>query len=148
MGPKAAVSVLDTFYKCSNVDRVARKRSSLQLSDAEWKVMHAVWSRTPATARDVLDELEGETGWAYTTVKTMMTRLVEKRALKTRMRGNTSVYEPALTRDRAQRSALRALVDKAFGGALGPMVHFLVADEKLSKKERREILRRLEEQGS
>ena len=124
----------------------ARKREDLQLSEAEWKVMHAVWDCTPATARDVLDVLADETGWAYTTVKTMMTRLVEKGALKSSMRGNTSVYEPALSRSKARTSALRGLLDRAFGGTMGSMVHFLVEEEKLSKKERREILRRLAEE--
>ena len=109
--------------------------------------MHAVWDCAPATARDVLDALGDETDWAYTTVKTMMTRLVDKGALRTSMRGNTSVYEPALSRKNARASALRGLLDRAFGGTLGSMVHFLVEEEKLSKKERREILRRLQEEG-
>ncbi|MDA2930716.1 BlaI/MecI/CopY family transcriptional regulator, partial [Acidobacteria bacterium AH-259-O06] len=35
----------------------------------------------PASARDVLEALEGEKSWAYTTVKTILNRLVEKGAL-------------------------------------------------------------------
>ncbi len=107
--------------------------------------MHAVWECAPATARDVLDTLGDETEWAYTTVKTMMTRLVDKGALKTKMRGNTSVYVPALTKNHARTSALRGLLDRAFGGTMGSMMHFLVEEEKLTAKERREILRRLSE---
>ena len=115
----------------------------MHLSNAEWKAMSAMWQKHPASARDVLDALAAETSWAYTTVKTILARLVDKGALKMRMRANTSFNEPLLSRDDAQRSALRALLDRAFEGSFGPMVHFLARDEKLSKKERQELIRML-----
>ena len=52
----------------------------MRLNDSEWKVMQALWGRHPATARDVLEQVERETAWAYTTVKTLLARLVEKGA--------------------------------------------------------------------
>lgn len=119
---------------------------ALQLSDAEWKVMNAVWRDHPATARDVLGTLEKETGWAYSTVKTMMDRLVEKGALKAKIEGITSVYQPVLTQKQARKSALRALKERAFAGASGSLMHFLVGNERLSASDRQELLRLLEEQ--
>src|SRR4051812_43864243 len=118
----------------------------MQLSDAEWKVMNAVWEKQTASARDVLECLEDETGWAYTTVKTMLARLVEKGALKVRLRANTSLYEPILTRRQARRSAVRALATRAFDGAFGPLLHFLVS-EQLSPRQREELLRLLKQQA-
>jgi len=117
----------------------------VQLSEAEWKIMNRVWADHPATARAVLEAVEADTGWAYTTVKTMLTRLVEKGALKERKRRGTSEYEPLLTRGKARAAALRALLDRAFGGALGPMMSHLVDEEHLSKKERAELRRMLGE---
>ena len=118
----------------------------MQLSEAEWKVMNRVWQSHPATAREVLSDLEAETSWAYTTVKTVMSRLVEKGALKVTMRANTSLYEPALDRGKARRTAIRSLVERAFDGALGPMMHFLLHDKKLTKRERKTLMRMIEEQ--
>jgi len=115
------------------------------LSEAEWRIMNRVWEKSPATARDVLEAVEAETGWAYTTVKTMMNRLVDKGVLRERKRDNTSWYEPKLTRRRARGAALKALLDRAFGGAVGPMMSHLVDDEKLWRKERAELRRMLEE---
>ena len=117
-----------------------------QLSDAEWKVMKAVWRASSATARDVLGALEADTGWAYSTVKTMMDRLVEKGALKARIEGITSIYQPVLTQKQARKSALRALKERAFDGGSGAMMHFLVGSERLSANDRAELLRLLEEQ--
>ena len=111
----------------------------MKLSDAEWTVMNAVWESSPATARDVLEHCEAETSWAYTTVKTLLARLVDKGALAERKRANTSMYEPRVTRTAARRSALRSLLDKAFDGAFGPLLQHMVSDEKLSKRDRTEL---------
>ena len=105
--------------------------------------MNSVWEHHPATAREVLEDLEEETGWAYTTVKTMMDRLVDKGVLSVRMKSHTSHYEPVLSKSRARRFALSALADHAFGGTFAPLVEFLVRDERLTDRERREIARLL-----
>lgn len=112
----------------------------MRLTDAEWQVMNAVWNRYhPASVRDILDELEGKKSWAYSTVKTILTRLVEKGALSSRLRANTTLYEPVLTRKEARRSALLSLADRAFGGTFGSLMQFLVNEERLSEKERHEL---------
>jgi BlaI family penicillinase repressor len=120
-------------------------RDPLKLSDAEWTVMRAVWKRSPATARDVLDHATGETDWAYTTVKTLLARLVEKGALSMRMRGNVSLYEPRLTMRQARVAALRALVDRAFDGTFGTLLQHLIAEEKLSPRDRATLTRLVED---
>ncbi len=97
----------------------------MRLSDAEWTVMQVVWQRGHATARDVLDSAGAETGWAYTTVKTVLARLTEKGALSARMDGRTSVYTPQVSQSEARRTAVRSLIEKAFGGAVSPLLQFL-----------------------
>jgi len=101
--------------------------------------MNAVWSDTPATARQVLEACVGETGWAYTTVKTLLDRLVDKGALAEHKQGNVSVYQPLISREEARRSALRRLVDRAFGGALPSLVHHLVDVERIGAGERAQL---------
>jgi len=109
--------------------------------------MNVVWEKQTASARDVLEALEDDTDWAYTTVKTMLARLVEKGALKVRLRANTSLYEPLVTRKQARRSAVRALAERAFDGAFAPLLHFLVSEQKLSPRQREELLKLLKESG-
>lgn len=117
----------------------------MKLSDSEWTVMNAVWKQTPATARDVLERTAAETDWAYTTVKTILARLVDKGALRERKRANVSLYEPVVSRGQARHSAVRSLLDKAFDGTFGSLFHHLVAEEKLSKKERDKLATLLSE---
>ena len=83
--------------------------------------------------------------WAYTTVKTMLDRLVEKEAVGKSKRGNIGLYEPLISRRQARRTALKIVLNQAFDGAFGPLMHFLVEDEKLSGKEKRQCPPRTDE---
>ena len=117
----------------------------MRLTDSEWTVMNALWQGSPASGRDVLERIQAETGWAYTTVKTLLARLLEKGAVSERKRGNQSLYEPQVTRDAARRVAVRGLLDKAFDGAFGSLLQHLVDAERLSKKDRERLHAMLQE---
>jgi BlaI family penicillinase repressor len=113
----------------------------MRLTEPEWIIMNALWDKHPAKARDVVERLPSSVNWAYTTVKTMLDRLVEKRAVNKSKRGNIGLYEPVVSRRQARRTALKTLLDQAFDGAFGPMMHFLAEDEDLSAKERKELIK-------
>ena len=112
----------------------------MKLTKAEWQIMNVLWKDWPATARQIADRLPDEVNWAYTTIKTMLTRLADKQAVRESKKGHVGVYEPNLTRRDARRNALDSLLDQAFDGAFGPLMHFLVEDEKLSPKERHQVM--------
>ena len=107
-------------------------------SDAEWKVLNALWRGHPASARELLERLSAER-WAYTTVKTMLTRMEEKGLVRATMRGNAAWYAPAVQRRTAQKSALRALIDRVFEGSAGPLLAHLAEEETLSAADRRKL---------
>lgn len=111
----------------------------MKLNDTEWRIMNVVWDQSPATVRQVFETLQDETQWSYSTVRTLMTRLIEKKALEAQRRGNTFFYQPLIKRDEARRSALKGLLDKAFEGTVGNLALFLASDEELSKKERQQL---------
>ena len=117
----------------------------MKFTEAEWQLMNALWQGHPATARQIAGRLPAGVTWAYTTIKTMLTRLVNKGALAERKEGNTSVYEPLVSQRAARRRALRGLMDQAFDGALGPLVHFLVDEQELPANERQELLETLKD---
>jgi BlaI family penicillinase repressor len=117
----------------------------MKLTEPEWIIMNALWEKHPAMARDVVERLPASVGWAYTTVKTMLDRLVEKRAVKKSKSGNIGLYEPVISRRQARSTALKMLLDQAFDGAFGPMMHFLAEDEDLSAEERKELIKILSE---
>lgn len=122
----------------------------VRLSDTEWTVMAAVWGggSQPSTARDVHARVADSTGWSYSTVRTLLARLVEKGALADARRGNALEYRACVTAEEARRSALRSLVDRAFGGRVTALVQHLAEDEALCGEERAELERMLAEDGA
>jgi BlaI family penicillinase repressor len=118
----------------------------MKLTNSEWQLMNCLWERHPATARGIAQRLPEDVKWAYTTIRTLLARLVDKGAVREYKEGNTSLYEPLLTRDNARRSALKTLVNQAFDGAYGPLMHFLVNDRRLSTEQRRALAKILESQ--
>jgi BlaI family penicillinase repressor len=119
----------------------------MRLSDAEWLIMKALWRCQPATVRDLIEHLPADVGWAYTTVKTMLTRLEAKHAVSERKNKNISVYEAIVTPQTARGSAWSNFVNQAFDGAMEPLLHFLVRERKLTKKQRRQLAQLLEEEA-
>jgi BlaI family penicillinase repressor len=109
------------------------------LNDSEWGLLEVLWTKERATAREVTEALADSRGWAVSTVKTLLDRMVEKQLVTARQVGNVWEYTPALQPVDARRSAWTDLVEKAFGGAVAPALHFLAKDAKLSKKELAEL---------
>ena len=91
------------------------------------------------------EALHGRRSWAYSTVKTLLDRMVEKGLVQARQVGNVWEYTPALPRQKAQRWAWRRLVDVAFGGAIAPTLAFVARDTKLSRRDRAELRALLEQ---
>ena len=116
----------------------------MKLTEAEWQIMNVLWRKHPATARNIMDRLPAGANWAYTTVKTLLTRLVEKKAVSEVKQGNTSLYEPMVSQRKARLNAFRSLLDQAFDGALGPLVHLLAEERQVTAAEREELARILE----
>jgi BlaI family penicillinase repressor len=119
----------------------------MKLSEAEWQVMNALWKQYPATAREVIERIPVETGWAYTTVKTMLSRLVAKKVVAEVKRGNTCYYEPLVEQEEARKGAISHLLDKVLEGAAAPLMLFLLEKGTLSRQER-EALRRMLSQNA
>ena len=114
-------------------------KDNLELYDSEWAILRVVWEQEPCTAPDVQETLESEKGWAYTTVKTIMDRMVRKGLLQVEKLRNLHIYRSAVTRPQAQRSELMRTLKRAFNDSLTPMMQFLVENDELSEEEYRHL---------
>jgi BlaI family penicillinase repressor len=52
-----------------------------QISEAEWEVMKILWVKSPISSSEVVEMLEGKSSWKAKTIKTLISRLVQKKAL-------------------------------------------------------------------
>jgi BlaI family penicillinase repressor len=115
------------------------ERKKATIHETEWDLLQVLWTKERATAREVTEALAKKRGWAVSTVKTLLDRMVQKELVSARQVGNVWEYMPAVRNVEARRSAWTELVEKAFGGAVAPALHFLARDAKLSKKDLAEL---------
>jgi len=104
-----------------------------ELTEAEWAIIEAVWENEPCAAPTVQEKLQNRRNWTYSTVKTMMDRMVAKGLLETERIRNLILYRSAITRQEAQSGEIMRAVKRAFNGALTPMMQFLLDNSNLSK---------------
>jgi BlaI family penicillinase repressor len=110
-------------------------KPTVELTEAEWSVIKAVWETEPCTAPAIRERLVLATGWTYSTVRTFMDRMVAKGALTAKKAGKVTIYNSAITRDQAQHGELLYALKHAFNGALTPMVQCLLDHHDLNAEE-------------
>lgn len=115
------------------------------ISEAEWDVMEVIWQRSPLAANEVVEQLAGRRTWTAATIKTMLNRLVKKRALAYEAQGKRYLYRPRVSREQCVRAESRTFLERVFGGAAGPMLNYFVQNAKLSREEIAELKRILSE---
>jgi predicted transcriptional regulator len=114
-------------------------KGAVELTEAEWAIIKAVWGNEPCTAPDIQEKLQRNTHWSYSTVRTLMDRMVAKGLLVAEKAGKVTLFKSAVTREQAQRSELLYALKHAFNGALTPMVQCLLDTEQLTADELAEI---------
>ncbi len=111
----------------------------VELTEAEWVIIKAVWEEEPCTAPGVQERVRKQTHWTYSTVRTLMDRMAAKGLLLAEKIGHQTLFRSAVTRQEAQRSELGYALKHAFNGALTPMVQCLLDNRELSAKELAEL---------
>jgi BlaI family penicillinase repressor len=114
-------------------------RQNVELTESEWSVIKAVWETEPCTAPAIQEKLFKPMGWTYSTVRTLMDRMVVKGVLKAKKEGKLTIYQSAVTRSQAQHGELFYALKHAFNGALTPMVQCLLESKDLNATELAEL---------
>jgi BlaI family penicillinase repressor len=107
----------------------------VELTEAEWTIIKVVWDAEPCTAPAIQEKLFKRTAWAYSTVRTLMDRMVVKGLLAAEKKSNQTLYRTAVTRAQAQRGELLYALKHAFNGALTPMLQCLLDTNEVSRAE-------------
>ncbi|MEM9659359.1 MAG: BlaI/MecI/CopY family transcriptional regulator, partial [Planctomycetota bacterium] len=98
-------------------------------------LMDALWAAGQATATDMQRQLAERQGWAYSTVKTMLDRLVEMDYVKARRVGNVYEYAPKVKRPTVVGRAIDEATQRLFDGSVAPFIQCLIRRGQLSADE-------------
>ena len=91
----------------------------------ELACLQALWSLREGNVKAVQEVVAKSRRLAYTTIMTVLERLVRKGKLKRRKVGRAFLYAPEASRDAVRRAAIRELVDGFFDGSEEALMRFL-----------------------
>ncbi len=111
------------------------KRELPRIADSEWRVMQVLWEHSPQTANEVVNALSGQVKWKSRTIKTLISRLVKKGAVKVTEEGYRYRYSAAVDESTCIRSETKSFVRRVYQGTMKPALAAFLEDADLSDQE-------------
>jgi len=111
-----------------------------RISPAEWQVMKVIWAESPILAREVIARLSAGQNWHSKTIRTLLARLVKKRAVRFEKQGRAYLYRPLLKEADCVRAESQSFLDRVFSGAVVPMLAHFLEGRTLSDSERSQLI--------
>jgi BlaI family penicillinase repressor len=116
------------------------------ISPTEWEIMEIIWAANgEVSSAETIAALAAKKHWKSTTIKTLLARLVQKKALAFRADGNRYLYRPLVSRADCVQAEGASFMQRMFGGAAAAMLLHFAPQAGLSRKdvaELKEMLRR------
>lgn len=123
--------------------QVSRK---MKITSAESLVMNVLWRSERVDAEEITAALAGQ-GWTETTVRTLLNRLLKKKAVARTKEGRRYLFAALVTRADYTHAESKSLIDRLFEGRLGPLAAQFAEREKLTEgdiAELRALIARIE----
>ncbi|WP_461215182.1 CopY/TcrY family copper transport repressor [Lacticaseibacillus sp. GG6-2] len=109
--------------------------ATVEMSPAEWEVMRVVWTKGSAGTNEIIAVMQAKRDWAESTVKTLLRRLVGKKALATVKAGRQFVYHPLISEQVAMTQTTDELFDHLCEMKQGAVLIGLLQRTTLSQKD-------------
>lgn len=109
------------------------------ISSAEWKIMRVLWEKSPLPAYDIIQSLEKTESWHPNTIKTLLNRLVKKKALTVERYKNLYLYSPALKEADCVRAESQSFLERFFGGDVRPLLIHFAENKQLTAEDLAEL---------
>lgn len=115
-----------------------------RITEAEWKVMEIIWENHDIFASDIAEKLE-DTIWSIQTVKTLLSRLVNKGYIGHRKDGRAFRYKALVSREESIKNEREGFIQKIFKGSKREFFANFIKTEKLTSDEIGELKRLIDE---
>ena len=108
-------------------------------TSSELEILQVIWQRGPSTVREVYRQLAADRDVGYSTVLKFMQIMTEKGSLIRDESVRPQIYRAARPQQDTQRSLLRELTTRAFGGSSFSLIMQALSDRKATPEDRRKI---------
>ena len=118
---------------------------TVTVTAAESKIMEALWRHGEMTVAEIIDHIAQSEAWGQATVKTLVNRLLKKKAIQSAKTEGRHVYRPLLQRADYLQAESQGLLDRLFDGQLAPLVAHFADHKSLSPDDIARLRRLIEE---
>lgn len=110
-----------------------------KISDAEWQVMKVLWNKSPLTSSEIVEILKPATKWSSTTIYTLISRLVNKKAIEIEEGSSPYICRPIISKEECTKKECKSFLKKIYDGSLNLILSSIVDEQKLSDDEIEEL---------
>lgn len=122
-------------------------KKTARISEAEWQVMEVLWKRSPLTANTIVEALTGATDWKRETIRTLINRLVQKKAVGFEPKGRRYHYYPLVKEGECLRAEARSFLQRFSSRSVEPVLVAFVEHAHLSHDQIERLRKILDEKG-
>ncbi|MEH6384553.1 MAG: BlaI/MecI/CopY family transcriptional regulator [Colwellia sp.] len=106
-----------------------------EITNTEFEVLEALWVKHPATANNIIEQLNKNKPWHDKTVKTLINRLVKKEAIGFEKQNRHYLYFPLLERTAYTEMQSQSFIERLFSGRVSPLVAGFAKTNNLKKED-------------
>lgn len=111
----------------------------MNITQAESRIMDALWNRQPLTVDEIMAEVAEAQGWGEATVKTLINRLLKRKAIRSDRIDGRARYAPIIQRADYVQAESQSLLNRLFDGQLTPLVAHFAQHRALSTDEIKQL---------
>jgi len=116
-----------------------------ELSRAEYDILRTIWKNGELSVREVHDQLQQDTGWAYTTTKTVMDRMIAKDLLQRSSVHGVFVYQALISRPQGLARFIHFFAKKIFEIDRDSVLAMFSDNKEISTNELKELKKLLKD---
>lgn len=120
-------------------------KQHFNLTDAELIVMRELWQAgTQMPSSEIASRLNPTTGWSFSTVSTLLSRMVEKGSVSYEKRGKAYYYFPLFSEKEYHKRELQAFLGKLYDGSVRKLLAELVDNREMTQEDLEELRRKFD----
>jgi BlaI family penicillinase repressor len=113
----------------------------MRISEAESRIMKVLWEGGPTAGEDIIRKVSSANDWTEGTIRTLINRLIQKKAISSKKEGGRATYIPLVEEADYVQSESQDLLDRLFKGEVAPLVAHLAKYRALTAKDLRKLKR-------
>jgi predicted transcriptional regulator len=107
----------------------------MNISKSEHYVLEALWEESPLTVGQIVERVQSKSDWHENTIKTLLVRLVSKKAVRRHKDGKRFFYEPLVTKEAVVATETEGLLSRFFNGQMPALIAHFADQKRLSRRD-------------